>query len=127
MFWILPFFLQTVRADQKPLFRLVGVYDSSSVLGVNGKRQSDFMWKPSKRMIESCGPSKGPDALGLFEAEMVSNQMAPSLVVLLRHNTLPIYEDSEGNTCQPEESLDCVSVNRPPIRPDDIYHRNWYR
>ena len=120
MLWALPFFLHTVQADQKPLFRLVGVYDASSVLGVAGKRQSDFMWKPSKRMIDSCGPSKGPDALGLFEAEMVSNQMAPSLVVLLRHNTVPQYEDSEGNACQPEESLDCVSISRPSIRPDDI-------
>ena len=71
-------------------------------------------------MTESCGPSKGPDALGLFEAEMVSNQMAPSLVVLLRHNTSPEYMDSKGNSCLPEESLDCVSVNRPLIKPSDI-------
>ena len=53
-------------------------------------------------MENSCGPAKGPDALGLFEAEMIANQMAPALVVLLEYSSEANYVDTSGKSCDPE-------------------------
>ena len=50
------------QAEEVPLFRLVGVYDSSSVLGVSDGIEQRFLWHPSKQMLDSCGPTKSPDA-----------------------------------------------------------------
>ena len=57
--------------DVIPKFKLVGLYDASSVISVGKMRSNDFIWNPPQQMTESCGPAKGPDNLGMFEAEIV--------------------------------------------------------
>ena len=113
--------IASVFADEQvPAFRLVGIYDSSSVLGVSSNLQSSFMWQSSRQMENSCGPAKGPDALGLFEAEMIANQMAPGLMVLLEYNSEPNYIDATGKSCDPELQEECTASSRSAVTAKDV-------
>ena len=71
-------------------------------------------------MTDSCGPSKGPDAMGLFEAESFANQMAPSLVILLEHNEAPVLRTPSGDSCTQVEEGHCEPMPRPPITSNDV-------
>jgi hypothetical protein len=75
----------------EPEFRLVGLYDASAVVSLDAEAPQTFMWQPSEGMKESCGPSKGPDGIGLYDAELIANRMSPTLAIVLEHS-LPIDE-----------------------------------
>jgi hypothetical protein len=104
--------------DRKPAFTLVGVYDASAVMGVSNKIQSDYLWRPSQNMEKSCGPSKSPDAMGMFEAEVVANQMSPALAIVLEHNADTTYVDQLGEECDPKTQQPCDPVPRPSVVPE---------
>ena len=107
-------------AGQEPLFRLVGLYDASGVLATSERVEQRFLWKPSSQMINSCGPSKSPDGLGVFEAEAVGNQMSPALAVVLEYTDLPEYQTLDGQPCSAQEDGVCEPVERPSIASSDI-------
>lgn len=112
--------MSVAMAEQEPVFRMVGLYDASSVMGKSNKIEQRFLWTPSKQMNENCGPSKAPDALGLFESEAVANQMTPTLAIVLEYTDLPVYVDAEGNTCTKQEDGICEAKERPAISSKDI-------
>jgi hypothetical protein len=108
------------HAEQEPLFRLVGVYDSSGVLGVSDGIGERYLWNPDQKMLKSCGPSKSPDALGVFEAEAIANQMMPTLAVVLEHTDEPFFVDKNGNPCAQQEDDVCETKPRPQITNQDV-------
>ena len=121
MFKFLVGLIAFAYAEEKPLFRLVGVYDSSGVLGVSDGISERYLWNPDQKMLDSCGPSKSPDALGVFEAEAVANQMMPTLAVVLEHTDLPVFVDKDGKPCAQQEDDVCktkpIPMSRPRLRP----------
>jgi len=66
-------------------WRLAGVYDGTSIAQL-GEAESDFVWIPREGMVESCGPAKSPDGLGVFEAEAVASRLMPTLMIVLERN-----------------------------------------
>ena len=107
-------------AEQEPLFRLVGLYDASGVMATSKKVEQRYLWKPSTQMMDSCGPTKSPDALGIFEAESVANQMSPTLAIVLEYTGEPQYQSVDGQPCSQQEDDVCESVSRPPITNTEI-------
>lgn len=73
----------------EPEFRLVGMYDASAVVGLNPEVEQAYMWQPAVGMEDSCGPAKGPDGIGLYDAELIANRMSPTLAIVLEHS-LPV-------------------------------------
>ena len=69
----------------EPKFRLVGVYDASSVIALDPEVPRDFLWRGAKGMVDSCGPSKGADGIGLYDADLIANRMSPTLAIVLEH------------------------------------------
>ena len=107
-------------AGQEPLFRLVGLYDATGVLAVSKRDEQRFLWKPSKQMSQSCGPSKSPDGLGVFEAEAIANQLSPTLAIVLEYTDPPQYQNTQGESCSQQEDGICEPVPRPPISNMDV-------
>jgi hypothetical protein len=70
----------------EPEYRLVGVYDASSVVGLDPELPRDYLWRAAKGMDESCGPAKGADGIGLYDADLIANRMSPTLAIVLEHN-----------------------------------------
>ena len=120
MFGFLLGMMSLATAEQEPVFRMVGLYDASSVMGKSSQVEQRYLWTPSKQMIENCGPSKAPDALGLFEAEAVANQMTPTLAVVLEYTDPPSYIDVEGKPCSKQEDGICEAKERPLISSKDV-------
>ena len=102
-------------AGQEPLFRLVGLYDATGVLAVSKRDEQRFLWKPSTQMSQSCGPSKSPDGLGVFEAEAIANQLSPTLAIVLEYTDPPQYQNAQGESCSQQEDGICEPVPRVPI------------
>lgn len=69
-------------------WRLVGAYDASAVAAL-GESEPEFVWVPDSDMVESCGPAKSPDGLGVFEAEAVANGLTPTLALVLERRVTP--------------------------------------
>ena len=69
-------------------------------------------------MEKSCGPSKSPDAMGMFEAEVIANQMSPALAIVLEHNADTTYVDQLGESCDPQTQQPCDPVPRAPVIPE---------
>lgn len=95
-------------AELAPSWRLVALYDATAVAAVRASSSVDApaVWTPSKGMIESCGPAKAPDGLGVFEAEAISGQLTPTLAILL--------ERVSPSSSQPLSSTELrVFVQRP--------------
>ncbi len=105
---------------QEPLFRLVGLYDTTGVIATSKKNEQRFLWKPSSSMTQSCGPSKSPDALGVFEAEAVANQLSPTLAIILEYTDDPQYQNSQGQPCSVQEDGVCEPMPRTPITSADV-------
>jgi len=66
---------------------LAGAYDATALVALTGvpeEERTRYKWVPSPGMSKSCGPAKRPDGLGVFEAEQVGNQLAPTLGVMLK-------------------------------------------
>ncbi len=120
MVWMAMSAMGLAMAGQQPLFRLVGLYDTTGVLAVSKKDEQRFLWKPSTQMSQSCGPSKSPDGLGVFEAEAVANQLSPTLAIVLEYTDPPQYQNAQGDTCSQQEDGICEPVPRPPITNSDI-------
>ena len=114
------FGISLAMAEEQPVFRMVGLYDASSVMGKSEQIEQRFLWTPGKQMMDSCGPSKAPDALGLFESEAVANQMTPTLAVVLEYTDAPEYIDAEGEPCSKQEDGICEAKERPVISSQDI-------
>ena len=107
-------------AGQEPLFRLVGLYDATGVLAVSKRDEQRFLWKPSTQMSQSCGPSKSPDGLGVFEAEAIANQLSPTLAIVLEYTDPPQYQNAQGESCSQQEDGICEPVPRVPITNTDV-------
>ena len=105
---------------QQPIFRLVGLYDSTGVITTSKKNEQRYLWKPSSAMVQSCGPSKSPDALGVFEAEAVANQLSPTLAIVLEYIEPPQYQNSLGQHCAAQEDGVCEPLPRPPVTSADV-------
>ena len=54
-------------------WELVGAYDASATLQAGAIPMAGYVWKPADGMRASCGPSKGPLGMGIFEAEALGN------------------------------------------------------
>ena len=72
-------------ADAQPEFRLVGVYDASAVTALEPETPSDYLWQPASGMESSCGPAKGADGIGLYDADLIASRMSPTLAIILEH------------------------------------------
>ena len=118
--WMAMATLGFANAGQEPLFRLVGLYDATGVLAVSKKDEQRFLWKPSTQMSQSCGPSKSPDGLGVFEAEAIANQLSPTLAIVLEYTDPPKYQNAQGEACSQQEDGICEPVPREPITNADI-------
>jgi len=118
--WIAAMGMNLAMAGQEPLFRLVGLYDATGVLAVSKKNEQRFLWKPSTQMSQSCGPSKSPDGLGVFEAEAIANQLSPTLAIVLEYTDPPQYQNAQGEPCTQQEDGICEPVPRPSISNSDI-------
>ncbi|MCB9765008.1 MAG: hypothetical protein H6739_34865 [Alphaproteobacteria bacterium] len=70
-------------ADPDPPWRLVAAYDLSDAMRANPEAQIDWAWRPDSGMNLSCGPTKSPDGLGLFDAEVIAQGLSPTLALLL--------------------------------------------
>ena len=103
-------------AGQEPLFRLVGLYDATGVLAVSKRDEQRFLWKPSTQMSQSCGSSKSPDGLGVFEAEAIANQLSPTLAIVLEYTDPPQYQNAQGESCSQQEDGICEPVPRSQSR-----------
>ncbi len=77
--------LGSVAEASEAHWKLVGTYDTSTLIGleVTEEEPLSYLWEPAPGMVESCGPAKAPDGLGVFEAEIIANAMAPTLAVVL--------------------------------------------
>jgi hypothetical protein len=69
-----------------PRYRLVGVYDPSSVVGLDPEMEREFHWSAAEGMVDSCGPAKGADGVGLYDADLIANRMSPTLAIVLEHS-----------------------------------------
>ena len=107
-------------AGQEPLFRLVGLYDTTGVLATAQRNEERYLWKPPTQMVQSCGPTKSPDALGLFESEAIANQLTPTLGIILEYTDPPTYQNAQGQPCSSQEDDVCEPVPRPSISNADI-------
>ncbi|HMV65374.1 MAG TPA: hypothetical protein PKA64_00895 [Myxococcota bacterium] len=84
-------------------YKLVGAYDSTAVRGMDlllaedqRPKPYEYIWLPPAAMKKACGPAKGPDGLGIFEAEAVANRMMPALVLVLeREGDVPALDTSQ--------------------------------
>ena len=118
--WMAMAMLGSANAGQEPLFRLVGLYDATGVLAVSKRDEQRFLWKPSTQMSQSCGPSKSPDGLGVFEAEAIANQLSPTLAIVLEYTDPPQYENAQGEICSQQEDGICEPISREPITNADV-------
>jgi hypothetical protein len=83
-------------------YRLVGAYDSTALRSMDllipaeeRPKPYEYIWLPPASMKKACGPAKGPDGLGIFEAEAVANRMMPALVVVVeRQGDVPLLDTS---------------------------------
>jgi hypothetical protein len=71
-------------------YRLVGAYDASTLRTTEKSlpedlrpRAYEYIWAPAPRMIRSCGPTKAPDGLGIFESEAIANRAMPTLALVV--------------------------------------------
>ena len=71
-------------------------------------------------MSQSCGPSKSPDGLGVFEAEAIANQLSPTLAIVLEYTEAPQYQNAQGESCSQQEDGICEPVPRDPITNMDV-------
>ena len=118
--WMAMAAIGLATADQEPLFRLIGLYDATGVLAVSKKNEQRFLWKPSSQMSQSCGPSKSPDGLGVFEAEAIANQLSPTLMIVLEYTDPPQYQNGLGEECSQQEDGICEPIPRPSVTNADI-------
>ena len=118
--WMAMAAIGLATAGQEPLFRLVGLYDATGVLAVSKKNEQRFLWKPSSQMSQSCGPSKSPDGLGVFEAEAIANQLSPTLMIVLEYTDPPQYQNGLGEECSQQEDGICEPIPRPSVTNADI-------
>ena len=66
-------------------WELVGAYDASATLQAGAIPMAGYVWNPSTGMNASCGPSKGPLGMGIFEAEALGNGLTPTLALVLHY------------------------------------------
>ena len=71
-------------------------------------------------MSQSCGPSKSPDGLGVFEAESIANQLSPTLAIVLEYTDPPQYQNAQGESCSQQEDGICEPVPRVPITNTEV-------
>jgi hypothetical protein len=64
-------------------WRLVGAYDATAAMATIPDQALGYVWQSADGMNESCGPSKSPVGMGVFEAEAVANGLSPTLAILL--------------------------------------------
>lgn len=70
-------------------YRLVGIYDSTALRGTEIPGQTEespgygFRWVAPQEMIDSCGPTKTPDGLGIFEAEVLATGRMPTVALIV--------------------------------------------
>lgn len=62
--------------------RLVAAYDASAVASL-AEEESAFVWLAEQGMVDSCGPAKSPDGLGIFEAQAIASGLMPSLALVV--------------------------------------------
>lgn len=67
-------------------WELVGAYDASATLQAGAIPMAGYVWKPADGMRASCGPSKGPLGMGIFEAEALGNGLTPTLALVLHYS-----------------------------------------
>ncbi|MEL6345921.1 MAG: hypothetical protein AAFV53_22610 [Myxococcota bacterium] len=72
-------------SDAQPKFRLVSIYDPSAVVGLDPEAEQTFLWRSARGMDQSCGPAKGADGIGLYDADLIASGMSPVLGVVLEH------------------------------------------
>jgi hypothetical protein len=70
---------------------LVGLYDAAAVTAMDPTATADYAWEERTGMTTSCGPTKTPDGLGMFEAAAMANRLTPTLAIVLERS-----DDSTG-------------------------------
>ncbi len=66
-------------------WQLVGAYDASAALAAKAQPVAGYVWASAPGMSGSCGPSKGPLGMGIFETEAMGNGLTPTLALVLRY------------------------------------------
>ena len=94
------FFLLSTSLAEEPYqpasWNLVGVYDAAAVTGMDPLATADYAWEERSGMTTSCGPTKTPDGLGMFEAAAMANRLTPTLAIVLERtdeSTGPLEAD----------------------------------
>lgn len=77
--------------DEGASWSLVGLYDVSAVTATDPSAEAEYAWEERSGMTTSCGPTKTPDGLGMFEAAAMANRLTPTLAIVLERN-----DDSTG-------------------------------
>ncbi len=90
---------------------LVGVYDASSVTAMESETAADYAWQAATGMNASCGPSKRPDGLGVFEATAIANRLTPTLAIVLERG-----EDETGPLMDGQLSVGLGNGDEAPVK-----------
>ncbi len=106
--------------NQGASWSLVGLYDASAITATDPTAEADYAWEEHSGMTTSCGPTKTPDGLGMFEAAAIANRLTPTLAIVLERNdssTGPLEADQvrigvgEGGEVQLQPAVNPRFIN----------------
>ena len=76
-----------------PSWRLAGIYDATAISTLEDS-SSSYSYRPRRGMVESCGPAKSPDGMGVFEAEAAGSKLMPVLAIVLTGGDTPLTTEN---------------------------------